>query len=111
MQSDDPNAQNQIRAELDKEIIKERENDPIYQYLSNPFIAENYIMGESIGEKGIELVIYINMNKPTGSHEEERADKYKAEAFNQIRKWGFDPDNYQIKTFYLDELEKLINNH
>jgi len=83
-----------------------RQSDAIYEYLANSYDTDNYSIALQIGENDQTiLLIHINMPKPNSANSSELAlaENYKNEALNQIRAWGFDPDDYNVNIEYDDQ--------
>jgi hypothetical protein len=84
-------------------IQKTREADPIYQYLAAPLETAHYTLTEAVDEfDEVALVIYLHMPQPSDDDTAAAAlaQSYKDAALEQIRGWGFNPNDYRIQVKY-----------
>jgi|GEM_PF-4263387 len=79
------------------------QSDPITKYLSNAFITPYYSISLSV-DKNMQLIVVIVINMPTPQNNNARrnADQHYQNALQQIRDWGFNPNDYTIRIAYND---------
>lgn len=111
--TDENNTHNQTRDENDQSSISSqqgdnnsmyeaRASDPLFEYIGSGYEASRYSLGLNASDSDLSLtiVITINTSKPTTSKGEETTEKYRNEALQQIRNWGFNPNDYKVHVQY-----------
>ena len=80
-----------------------RQSDPIYEYLYNPFNTQWFSIALQVDDdSNLILTILIRVPTPSNPSETAVADVYKRQALDQIRAWGFNPDDYNLRVIYFD---------
>ena len=79
-------------------------SNPISQYIyPQAHRTAYYTISPQMGTSGeFTLVIRINMPTPSNDNARRNADRHYQNALQQIRDWGFEPNNYTIKVMYRD---------
>jgi len=84
-------------------LIEVLQSDPIYEYIGQGFRTSYYSISQSVDENlQLVIIILINMPTPKSPGAQSNAERHRQNALQQIRNWGFDPNNYTIEVMYRD---------
>lgn len=87
--------------ESDTKMGEALSSDPIWKYLENQYETDSYYISlVTNSDYTPVIVIMIKSSEPTTAQGRATTKQYENAALQQIRDWGFDPNNYNIQVKY-----------